>query len=351
MPARLPRKAAPSEVAIGIVGLGFMGFTHLQAARTLRGGRVAAIVTSSPKKARGDFSDVRGNFGSGGGKVDLSGVRVHARLEDLLEDDEVDLVDICLPSHLHTSTAIGALRAGKHVMVEKPIAIVPADAKRMLAAARRARRLLLVAQVLKFFPEFRLIEDAIGDGRWGRLLALHLRRRIAKPSWGSESWFGDPRKSGGMVIDLHIHDTDFVTHLFGRPRAVSSQGLVRGGSVDFLRTTYHFRRKGGPLVTSEGGWINAPGLNFAHGYDAFFERATLHFDSSRAPQPVLYTLTGPEPVELGSLDGFAAEMQAAVEAVRTGKPSPRLSAASAAASLEVCRAEEASVRRGKMVQL
>ncbi|MBI4600954.1 MAG: Gfo/Idh/MocA family oxidoreductase, partial [Planctomycetes bacterium] len=359
----------PVRVGIGIAGMGFMGATHLLAARGLRGARVAASVTSDPRKARGDLRGVRGNFGEGAGKVDLRGIRVHPTFDDLLADPGVDLVDICLPSFLHAETAQRALAAGKHVLVEKPIALAPAAARRMISAAEKAGRLIMVAQVLKFFPEFKVIEDALRDGRWGGLLALHLRRRIARPDWGAGSWFADPKRSGGMVVDLHIHDTDFVVHLFGKPRAVSSQGLVRGGRVDFVRTVYHLAvppgsqgRPGGrgppasegappPLVSAEAGWINAPGLPFLHGYDAFFERATLSFDSSRSPEPLLCEAKGPRALKLAAPPAFAQELQAAADAVRAGEVPVRLSAASAAASLEVCLAEERSARAGKMVTL
>lgn len=338
------------KVGIGIVGMGFMGTTHLLGARKLRGGRVVAIVTTDPRKARGDFRHVRGNFGEGGGKMPLDGLSVHPTIDSLLEDERVDLVDVCLPSYLHAAAAVRCLEAGRHVMVEKPVALEPAAARRMLAAARKTGKLLLVAQVLKFFPEFALIASALEDGRWGRLLALHLFRRIAAPDWGEKSWFSDPAKSGGMVIDLHIHDTDFVVHLFGKPAAVSSEGLVRDGRVDFIRTTYH-GAAGGPLVTSEAGWVNAPGLPFAHGYDAFFEGATLHYDSSRSAEPLLYGAKGPKPLRLPKREAFHDEIEEAVRAVETGEVPARLSAASALESLEVCLAEEKSVRTRKLVKL
>ena len=339
------------NIGIGIVGLGFMGFTHFQAARGLAGAHIAAIATSDPRKARGDFRGVRGNFGSGGGQVDLKGIAVHATLESLLDDPSVDLVDLCLPSHLHTTATLKALRAGKHVLVEKPVALKPAEAQKMIAAARKARRLLLVGQVLKFFPEFKLLEEARDDGRWGKLVALHLRRRISRPDWGTGSWFGDLKKSGGMVVDLHIHDTDLVGYLFGKPRSVLSSALIRERRVDFLRTTYNLRGRNAPYVTAEAGWINAPGLAFTHGYDAYFERGTVSFESCRGAEPVLYTSAGGEALKLAPVDGFQAELEEAVAAVRNGRLSPRLSPETAKSALEVCIAEEKSARTGKMVSL
>jgi len=262
----------------------------------------------------------------------------------------VDLVDVCLPSFLHPAATLQCLRAGKHVLVEKPVALEARDARRMIAAARKSRKLLMVAQVLKFFPEFDLIASAVRDGRWGRLLALHLRRTISRPDWGSESWFSDVTRSGGMVVDLHIHDTDFVNYLFGRPTAVASSGLVEKGRVDFLRTTYLYG-PGKPLISAEAGWINAPGLPFQHGYEAFFEKATCRYDSARSPAPVLDGAKGSKPLESPAVDAFAVELQLAADGVAAGKAPRELSAEAAATSLEICRAEERSARTGRIVRI
>ena len=152
------------------------------------------------------------------------------------------------------------------------------------------------------------------------------------------------------MTDLHIHDTDLVTYLFGKPRAVSSSGLVRQGRVDSIRTIYDYARLS-PLLSAEAGWINAPSLQFEHGYDAFFEDATCHFNSSHAPRPVLFARRGRRELRLAARDGFQNELQAAVEAVRRGRAPKSLSATAALLSLTVCRAEERSVRCGKKVRI
>ena len=135
----------------------------------------------------------KGNFGGDGGRIDVSDINVHPTLDDLLADDTVDLVDICLPSYLHSKIAQRVLRAGKNAIVEKPVALSVADAEKMQAAAKKSGQMLLVAQVLKYFPEFELLEKAIHGQRWGELRALHLRRIIAKPDWGDDNWLADPK--------------------------------------------------------------------------------------------------------------------------------------------------------------
>src|SRR3954462_4800502 len=107
-------------VRVGIAGIGFMGKTHFEAYRRVEGAQVSAIFTRDRKKLEGDWTEVRGNFGGAGGVQDLTGVRKYDTLDALLADPEIDMVDLCLPSHLHRELALKALAAGKHVLVEKP---------------------------------------------------------------------------------------------------------------------------------------------------------------------------------------------------------------------------------------
>ncbi len=123
-------------VNIGIVGIGFMGMTHYKAMAQVRGGQVAAIVSRDPKKRAGDWNDIQGNFGDSGGVQDLSGIRCYETLDELLADGEIDLVDICLPTNMHVETSIRTLSAGKHVLLEKPIALALDAADRIVGGGR-----------------------------------------------------------------------------------------------------------------------------------------------------------------------------------------------------------------------
>src|SRR5215470_11764312 len=141
-------------IRIGIVGIGFMGMIHYLAARKLNGAQVVAVCSRDEKKLAGDWRSIQGNFGPRGEMMDLGGVKKYRALEEMLADKNIDLIDVCNPTHLHPDTAIKALQAGKHVLVEKAIALDPKDADAMLEVARKAKKLLMVAHVLPFFPEF-----------------------------------------------------------------------------------------------------------------------------------------------------------------------------------------------------
>jgi predicted dehydrogenase len=340
-------------VKIGVVGLGFMGMIHYLAARKLTGGRVAAVCSRDKAKLAGDWRGIRGNFGPPGEQTDLSGIQRYESLDALLADRDVDLVDICNPTDLHPATAIAALKAGKHVLVEKAIALTPADADAMLAAAKEAGRLLMVAHVLPFFPEFRFAADIVRSGRYGKLTAAHFTRVIAKPDWSAD--IGDASKTGGPAVDLHIHDTHFIGFLCGVPRAVFAVGNTEGEAVNYLTTSYLYGSpgSGGPAVTCSSGAAAAAGRPFAHGFEIYLERATLAYQSGGVPLTV-FTADGQAttPAIDGSGDPIAAftlELQAAVDAVRDGREPDLLSGKLARDALLLCQKECESVRTGAVV--
>jgi predicted dehydrogenase len=339
-------------VNIGIVGIGFMGMTHFRAAQKLRGARVTAICSRDPKRLAGDWRSIRGNFGEPGAMTDLSKVKKYRRLQDLLDDPEIDLVDICNPTDLHAPTAIAALKAGKHVLVEKAIALYPKDADAMLKAAKHAGKLLMVAHVLPFFPEFAYAAKIGRDGTYGSLVAAHFKRIISKPDWSAE--IGDTAKTGGPAVDLHIHDTHFIGLLCGVPRKVFSTGVEQNEAVSYLTTSYQYGRNG-PAITCASGALAQKGRPFVHGFEIYFERATLVFESGA--QPLTLLLANGEvrhPKLKGGSDvysAFAAEIQMASNGVRTGSEPELLSGQLARDALVMCYKECESVRTGRTISL
>ena len=337
-------------VRIGIVGIGFMGMIHYLAARRLRGARVTALCSRDPKKRAGDWRGIRGNFGPPGQPMDLAGVKKYQDLDELLADPDVDLVDVCNPTHLHAPTALAALRAGKHVLVEKAIALEPAEADAMLKAARQAGRLLMVAHVLPFFPEFAFAAKMIREDAHGPLLAAHFKRVISRPDWSAD--IANPAKTGGPAVDLHIHDTHFIGLVCGVPRKVFSSGVTENGHVQYLTTQYLYGDSG-PSVSCASGALAQKGRMFVHGYDIYLERATLSYESGAVPLTV-FTADGKarQPKLKGGAEAtsaFTAELQVAVEAVRTGQEPALLSSRLGRDALVMCFKECQSVRTGKPV--
>jgi predicted dehydrogenase len=339
-------------VRIGLVGLGFMGWIHYLGARGLKNARVAAVCSRDQKKLAGDWTSIRGNFGPPGEKVDLSAIKRFDSLDALLADPDIDLIDVCNPTHLHPESALAALKAGKNVIVEKAIAMLPEQADEMLAAAKKANRLLMVAHVLPFVPEFAFAAEAARDGRYGKLLAGHFKRIISRPDWSAD--IGDAAKTGGPAIDLHIHDTHFIGLLAGVPKAVFSTGIMENDVVQHLTTQYIYGL-GGPSITCSSGALAMSGRPFTHGYEVYFERATLIFESGVCPLTVL-TADGKssQPAIPGggdSIISFTHELQAAVDGVSGGKAPDFLSGQLARDALSMCYKECESVKTGKIVAM
>jgi predicted dehydrogenase len=339
-------------VRIGIVGVGFMGMIHYLAARKLKGAQVSAICSRDAKKLAGDWRSIRGNFGPPGQMMDLGAIKKYDRLEKLLADPEIDLVDICNPTHLHPETAIQALKAGKHVLVEKCIALETRDADSMVEAAAKAGKLLMVAHVLPFFPEFAYAAEAIRGQRFGKLQGAHFKRVISKPDWSAE--IADASKTGGPAIDLHIHDTHFIGLVCGVPQGVFSTGVLEGDAVQYLTTQYLYN-EGGPCVSCSSGALAQKGRPFVHGYEIYLERATLVYESGTTPLTVLHPDSRAEQPKFEGGDdataAFTTEIQAAVDGVVSGTLPDLLSGKLARDALVMCHRECESVRTGKPVMI
>jgi predicted dehydrogenase len=249
---------------------------------------------------------------------------------------------------------------GKHVLVEKPIALDLRAADRMVAAAKRAERVFMVAQVLPFFPEFKFAAETIQSGKYGKLLAAHFRRVISKPDWSAD--MADLAKSGGPGIDLHIHDNHFISYLCGVPKQVASRGRLEQGYIQYVTTQYQFEDPSITVSCVSGG-IAAKGLAFAHGFEIYLEQATLLYDfNTLGGQPVmnrpLTLITADGKVKQPALKGgkewcsaFTAELQVAVDAVQSRQEPKLLSGALARDALKLCLAEAKSIETGRPVSV
>lgn len=342
---------------LGIVGIGFMGMTHFTAARASKQLEVAAIATSSKKKQAGDWSEIQGNFGPRGDKkTDLSGVKVHSKWQDLIADENVSIVDVCTPVESHVEIAMAAIKAGKHVIIEKPITVDLKEADKLVKAADKAGVRLFVAQVLPFFPEFTWLRKTISEHRYGKVMAAHFKRVICPPPWLDAKDFP---KMGGWGIDLHIHDNHLITLLFGKPEKVSSVGKLNGEYLDHVATQYDFGFPSAPTVSCVSGGIAAGGLKFHHGFEVFFEKATVQFDAGTygkdwiVNRPVTL-IDKTDRIRTPKIHGgsewysaFLNELELIAKAVRTNQPCPELDGQIARDALAICHAEAKSVAGGK----
>jgi len=317
----------------GFLGLGFMAATHIQALAHVPGTAVGAICNPSGRNLDGDLTRVGGNVGDPNGvRLDMTQVRAYRDVSEFLADPAIHIVDITTPTKTHMELAIAALKAGKHVLVEKPMTRTAEEGRRLAEAAREAATrgvFLMPAMCLRFWPEWQAAHDAIVGGHYGRVLSARFRRVAQAPGWG-HGHFLSAADSGGALLDLHIHDVDFIRHCFGHPSKVFSRGHTRvSGGIDHVLSQYDMA------------------------YTVVLEKATLDYDSSRGTEALRRYVEG-QPAETLKLDGpngYAGQIRHFVESIRAGKPPTVVTADDGAAAVAVCEAEAESIRTGLPVSL
>lgn len=344
---------------VGIAGLGFMGWIHYLAYQRVKGAKIVAICEQNKKRLSGDWRDIQGNFGPPGERVDVSSMGRYDSLEELVTDPKVDVVDICLPPAAHADAAVLALRNGKHVFCEKPMSLSIADCRRMEKAAEKAKRQILIGHVLPMFPEYARARKLISSGKYGKLLGGTFHRVISDPLWLKD--FYDPKRVGGPLLDLHIHDAHLIRLLFGMPISLTSQGRMRGEVVEYCDTMFQFEDPQ-LAVSARSGVINQQGRPFTHGFEIHLEGATLLYDfavldgAGKMLMP-LTVLDGRGKVQtpnLGENDEivpFVNEIKEVTRALKSGEPSPILGGALARDAIVLCQKQTESVVKGRRVKI
>jgi predicted dehydrogenase len=324
-----------------------MGVTHVRAYRHVPGVRIAALCNPSGRHLDGDFSGVAGDVGTDGPfRLDMRGVKATKSFADLIADPDIHVIDVCAPTKAHVELSVAALRAGKHVVCEKPLARTPQAAREIAAAARTAMGFLMPAMCMRFWPEWAWLRAAIQNQRFGKVLSASFRRVAEPPAWGQTD-FLHGAESGGALFDLHIHDTDFVQFCFGRPRRVHSRGYKKvSGAVDHVVTQYEV--DSGAIVHAEGSWAMAKGFGFSMTYCVNFDRATVDYDLSRASDKLRLIEEGKLPVLVPceGADGYVGELTHFIESIRAGKPPSVVTVDDGVSAVEICAAEERSVLTG-----
>jgi len=341
---------AGDTVNVAVVGLGFMGVTHLRAYLDNPMARVVAVCDAVRLPVKGVLEGVAGNIKKSDDLHLGPEVKVFRKLEELLADSEVQLVDLCTPTPLHPEQAIACLRAGRHVFCEKPLARSSASARQILEVANESPGFLMPAMCMRFWPGWSGLKQVVANGTYGKVLAARFRRVSEMPAWSKQGTYAGSRDTGGALFDLHIHDTDFVHYLFGRPASVFSSGVMdTEGAINHVVTQYNYQ--GGPAVDAEGSWLLTQGFNMA--YTLHCERATLDFDLARGAEAMQLTESG-QPLRVvahDGPDGYGVEAAYFVDCVARGEAPRVVSARDGVTALEICEAEEQSVRTGRQVSL
>ena len=317
---------------VGIIGAGAMGQRHAASWHEMGVG-VAGFVGRSPERVTRLAREY--------------GAPVYAHLDALLS--AVDVVDICVPTPLHYDTVLRSAAAGKHVICEKPLARTVAQGREMLRACEAAGVRLLVAHVLRFFPAYAAIKaQVIDSGDIGALTALHLFRRSHPPQAAGENWFLDADTSGGVIMDLMIHDLDYARWLAGEVIRVYAQQVNHHALVTLTHAS-------GAVSHVEASWDYPPTI-FWTGVDAAGADGVIHYDSREA---VVHTYSrgdggsfaqAAQPIAAQAENPYTTQMKAFYAALVDNTPLI-VSAEDGLAAVQIAEAALRSVATGQAVTL
>jgi len=336
---------------IGIVGFGFMGKMHFRCYKDNNNAQIVAICDADADKLKED-SEVVGNIKSSEEKLDLTGIDLYTDYDKMLAETNLDAVSITLPTFMHKDFTVKALQAGVNVLCEKPMALNEHDCLDMIIEAQQNKKILQIGHCIRFWPEYAKTKEIIDSGKYGKVKAASFRRLSLTPSWSWNNWLTDqPDKSGGVILDLHIHDTDYVQYLFGMPKSVSSKGVkVITNDIDHVVTNYTFDDD--VVVTAEGGWAMMPGFGFEMSFNIIMEKATIVFDCTRDPAFKLCPAQGdPFTPEVAAGDGYSLEIEHFLKTI-TGQDVLQITTpAESLDSVRIILAERTSATTGKEVNL
>ena len=326
---------------IGIVGVGFMGTTH------------AAGWAETPAEVVGFTAETNQEAGALARQYD---VQVYESLDEMLPD--VDVVDICSPTHLHFEMALKAAAAGKHIVCEKPLARTTTQAQKIVAACQKAGVQLLVAHVVRFFPEYALAQAAVAEGQIGKPGVVRLHRGSYRPKKPAGNWFLDEVKSGGILMDLMIHDYDYARWVAGEVETVSARRVTEKhveAPVDYGLVILSHRS--GALSHIAGAWAYPPPTFRTH-LEIAGDRGLIQFDSDgTAPIQNLILKTGgteaPDvalPSSPVSESPYTTQIKEFYRALAEGVPA-RVSATDGLAAVQIAEAAIQSAHSGQPVKL
>lgn len=325
---------------IGILGFGFMGRMHfdnyLRLAQEGADIELVAICDLSIDELKD--SKANGNMATERDVYDLEPYRLYDHVDKMLEHEELDIVDVCLPTYLHADMSCMLLERGIHVLCEKPVAGSSEEAWRMVKTAERTGKTLMIGQCLRFWPAYEYLKECVEDGRYGSIVAGEFFRGSEPP----KGWFLEGEKSGGCITDMHVHDADMIHWLMGKPERVSTfaKTIIEGSSYDIVST--HYTYPDGKVINAHADWTLHGEHGFYMGYRVNFEEATLVFENNELK---VYPEDAPGfTAELSGDSGYYRELQYFIEHVAQGKPVTVCTPDSAAGSLEIIEAEIRSAR-------
>lgn len=297
---------------VGLIGMGGISGAHIPAWETMEDVELVALCDVRHEQMEA-YRDTK---------------RCYTDMQEMFDHEQLDILDICLPTYLHAEVSIAAMNRGIHVICEKPISLKEEDVQRVYATAEKNHVRFMVAQVLRFWPEYEVLKDIYDKGTYGKLLSGCMCRLGTCPRWSWDGWMKDESRSGLVPFDLHIHDLDFIVYAFGEPAQVI-KSRARRPEQDFMTATYRYEDF---FIQAEAAWY-AGNYPFQASFRFQFEEAVVEWKDGKL---MVYSTEG-KPValmeqaeavggviNLSDLGPYAREIRYFTDCVKAGVSADRV---------------------------
>lgn len=250
-------------IKVGILGAGFMGNMHAACYNALKdlNVKVTAVADVYSENAH----ELAQKF---------EGITVYNSGNELIENSDVDVVDICLPTYLHTEHAVLAMKKGLSVFCEKPVCLKESEMELLLQTEKETGAKVMVGQVIRLWTEYAWLKKVISNGEYGKVLSGVFQRVSSKPTWAMENWIHQPELSGGVAVDMHVHDVDFVRYILGDPDKIQASAYRdENGFISQIFSLYNYGNN--TAVAIEAGWDYPEKFPFSATFRVKLEKATI----------------------------------------------------------------------------
>lgn len=271
------------KIKLGVCGLGRMGRYHLSIYEKIVEENkipleIVAVCDIDQEKLYG-VSKSKVNLSVESNSTISDKYHKYTDIDNMLENEELDMVDIVVPTYLHSEYSIKVLEKGINCFCEKPMALNMVECDAMISAARRSGKLLMIGHCLRFWKEYAFLQEICESNRFGKVLGAYFIRggfadHANNPSW--KDWIITREKGGGALFDQHIHDTDAINWIFGTPDHISVHGkkFFKNSAHDIVSSSYGYEDK---VITALDD-ISYRGLPFEYGFTVNFEKACVRYN-------------------------------------------------------------------------
>lgn len=292
------------------------------------------------------------NISSSQTQLDLTGYNLYTDVNELFEKEKLDFIITALPTFIHEKIAVMAMERGINVFSEKPMAINAEQAQNMLDKAEECNVKLMIGQCVRYFPHYVALKEIIDSGKYGEVKYADFTRISAIPKWSWENWFQDESRSGGVVLDMHVHDVDYINYVFGKPDSVYTRSSSNFMAYDTVVTHYGYE---GKLITASSSWAMSGTYPFTAEFIVALEKATVELKANTfkiyTDSEVIEPDVSCEAVGMPSESGYVSEVIDFINCIRNNTSSKVNPPESTKLTLDIAIAEKKSAVTGEVVKL